>query len=594
MASLLSLPLISTVFGKRIAPSRGHIHRGIPGACDRRKLSMSEESPKIIYTMRGVTKRRGGKAIIEDINLSYFYGAKIGVVGLNGAGKSTVMRILAREDTDHEGETHLAAGHTIGHLHQEPQLDETKTVQSVVEEGVAETRSLLQEFEDLCNRLGESLDEDTMTEVLDRQGVVQQQLDDMDAWSLDSHMEQALDALRCPPGDTPISVLSGGEKRRVALCRLLLQQPDILLLDEPTNHLDVETLAWLENHLHAYPGTVIAVTHDRYFLDNVAGWILELENGKGEPWRGNYRSWLEQKQKQLAARDSQPQRREALRRELAWIRYHAGEATNEDHDWLPQPGAHAAKGKKGAEIFIPEGPRLGQQVIEAEEAAKHYRDRKLFDGLTFAVPSGAKVGIIGPNGAGKTTLFRMITGAETPDSGTLKVGQTVKLAHVEQSREGLAEEKPVWEAIADGQDPIPLGAHKVNARAYAARFGFTGDNQQQPVKDLSGGERNRVHLARMLKSGANVILLDEPTNDLDVNTMRALEDAILNFEGCVLAISHDRWFLDRIATHILAFEDDEQPRWFAGNHAGYEADRQKRMDVAPGERKTKHRKLTRS
>ena len=554
---------------------------------------MSEQTPTIIYTMQGVTKRRNGKALLEDINLSYFYGAKIGVVGLNGAGKSTLLRILAGEDADFEGRTHLSAGYSLGFLHQEPELDESRTVQQIVEEAVAGTRALLREFDELSERLAEDLDDETMTAVLERQGEVQQQLEATDAWSLDSRMEQALDALRCPPGDTPVGVLSGGEKRRVALCRLLLEAPDILLLDEPTNHLDAETVGWLENHLHQYPGTVIAVTHDRYFLDDVAGWILELENGRGVPWRGNYRSWLEQKHRQLADEGRDADRRDALRRELAWIRYHDGAATTDDHDWLPQPGEAAPKAGKGPEILIPEGPRLGEQVVEADHVTKSYEGRPLFDDASFSVPPGAKVGIVGPNGAGKTTLFRMIIGDESPDAGALTVGETVQLAHVEQSRAGLAEDKPVWEAISDGRDPIPLGKQQVNARAYAARFGFTGESQQKTVRDLSGGERNRVHLARLLKAGANVILLDEPTNDLDVNTMRALEDAVLGFGGCVLAISHDRWFLDRVATHILAFEDGGAVRFFPGNYAAYEAEKRKRLGDAASAKRGKHRKLSR-
>jgi ATP-binding cassette ChvD family protein len=560
---------------------------------------MAEEANKVIYSMIGVSKNVEGKQVLRDINLSYFYGAKIGVLGLNGAGKSSLMRILAGEDTNFDGETHVSPGYTVGHLHQEPQLDVDKTVRQIVDEGVAETKALVDEFEQISDKLADpELDPDEMTKLLERQGEVQDQLDTRDAWNLDSHMEMALDALRCPPGDTPVNVLSGGERRRVALVRLLLQQPDILLLDEPTNHLDAESVGWLEQHLARYPGTVIAVTHDRYFLDNVAGWILELDHGHGIPWKGNYSSWLEQKQKRLADEEKQEtQRQKALQRELEWIRKSPkGQQTKakarlKRYDQLKEQGPEQRA--SDTEIFIPDGPRLGDLVVDAENVSKSFDDKLLIENMNFSVPAGSVVGIIGPNGAGKSTLFRMITGAEQPDSGALKVGDTVKLAYVEQSREALSDDQPVWSAIADGEEHINLGGQRINARAYAARFSFTGAAQQKTVRDLSGGERNRVHLARMLRSGANVILLDEPTNDLDVNTMRSLEEAIDEFSGCVLCITHDRWFLDRVATHILAFENDSQVTWFPGNYSAYEADRRERLgEGAIQPHRTKYRKLT--
>jgi len=560
---------------------------------------MSEENNKVIYSMIGLSKTQNRKQILRDINLSYFYGAKIGVLGLNGAGKSSLMRILAGQDTEFEGETHISPGYSIGFLEQEPRLDESKTVRETVEEAVAETKNLLHEFDQLNEKLADSeLAPDEMTRLLERQGEVQEQLEAREAWNLDAHMDRALDALRCPSGETSVSVLSGGERRRVALCRLLLQQPDILLLDEPTNHLDAESVGWLEQHLHRYPGTVIAVTHDRYFLDNVAGWILELDQGHGIPWKGNYSSWLEQKKKRLADEEKQEsQRQKALQRELEWIRQtpKGQQAKSKARLKRARELQEAGPEKRASEteIFIPDGPRLGDLVIDAENVSKSYDDKLLIDDMNFSVPAGAVVGIIGPNGAGKSTLFRMITGDEQPDSGELRVGETVKLAYVEQSRAALSDDQPAWAAISDGQEHMNLGGQRVNARAYAARFSFTGADQQKTVRDLSGGERNRVHLARMLRSGANVILLDEPTNDLDVNTMRSLEEAIDGFSGCVLCISHDRWFLDRVATHILAFENDSQVTWFPGNYTAYEQDRRERFgEQAIQPRRTKYRKLT--
>ena len=561
---------------------------------------MSQEPNKIIYSMIRVGKRYDGKQVLENISLSYFYGAKIGVLGLNGAGKSSLLRILAGVDKEFDGETILSPGHTVGFLEQEPQLDEAKTVREVVEEAVQETVSLLEEYNRINERFAEPMDDDEMNKLIERQGVVQDKIEALDAWDLDSRLEMAMDALRCPPGDTAVTVLSGGERRRVALCRLLLQKPDILLLDEPTNHLDAETVAWLEQHLQRYEGTVIAVTHDRYFLDNVAGWILELDRGHGIPWKGNYSSWLEQKQNRLRQEEKQEgQRLKTLERELEWIRMspkgrHAKSKArvNAYETMLSQ---ETDKRAKDLEIFIPPGPRLGNRVIEADSVSKAYGDRLLVEGMSFILPPGAIVGIVGPNGAGKTTLFRMITGEEAPDSGTLEIGETVKLAYVEQSRASLNPEHTIWEAISGGQDTLRLGTREVNSRAYVARFNFSGTDQQKKVGRLSGGERNRVHLARMLKEEANVILLDEPTNDLDVNTMRALEDALENFAGCVLVISHDRWFLDRIATHTLAFEGDSSVVWFHGNYSEYDKDRRKRLGAeADRPHRIKYRHLTRA
>jgi sulfate-transporting ATPase len=549
---------------------------------------MSDE-PKVIYSMVKVSKYYDKKPIIEDINLSYFYGAKIGVLGLNGSGKSTLMKILAGVDKTFNGETHLAPGHTIGYLSQEPDLDESKTVMEIVEEGAHELVGLMKEYNAISEKFAEPMDDDEMNKLIERQGEVQEQLDAKNAWDLESQLEQAMDALRCPPSDAKIGILSGGEKRRVAMCRLLLQKPDILLLDEPTNHLDAETVSWLEHHLQQYEGTVIAVTHDRYFLDNVAGWILELDRGKGIPWKGNYTSWLEQKEKRLANEErEESSRRKALQRELA-----KSKARITSYETMLNE--NTGDKEKELEIYIPAGPRLGNVVIAAENVNKGYDDLLLVDKMNFSLPPGSLVGVIGPNGAGKTTLFRMITGAETPDSGVIRLGETVQMAYVEQGRDDLDPKKTIWQVISDNQDIIMLGKREVNSRAYVARFNFSGGDQQKLVSQLSGGERNRVHLARMLKSGANVLLLDEPTNDLDVNTMRALEEALESFAGCAVVISHDRWFLDRLATHILAFEGDSEVVFFDGNYSQYEEDRRKRLGVeADQPHRIKYRRLTRN
>ena len=558
---------------------------------------MSVDSQKIIYSMMRVSKLYDKKPVIKDISLSYFYGAKIGVLGLNGSGKSSLLRIMAGVDKEFNGQAVLSAGYTVGFLEQEPGLDESKTVRNIVEEGAAETVALLKEFNAITDKFSEP-DAD-FEKLCDRQAVLQEKLDHLDAWDLDSRLEMAMDALRCPPPDTSIKVLSGGEKRRVALCRLLLKKPDILLLDEPTNHLDAESVAWLERHLQQYEGTVIAVTHDRYFLDNVAGWILELDRGEGIPWKGNYSSWLEQKEKRLATEEKQEsERRKTLQRELEWIRMspkgrHA-KAQSRITAYEQLVSQESESRTRDMEIFIPSGPRLGDVVVESENVVKGYGDNLLVENLSFRLPRGGIVGIIGPNGAGKTTLFRMITGQETPDSGTLRVGETVTLAYVDQSRESLDPDKNIWEVISEGQDMIQLGKGAVNSRAYVSRFNFSGADQQKKVGMLSGGERNRVHLARILKSGANVLLLDEPTNDLDVNTMRALEEALENFGGCAVVISHDRWFLDRIATHILAFEGDSKVTWFEGNYSEYEEDRRRRLGAeADRPHRISYRKLTR-
>ena len=560
---------------------------------------MSTAPNKIIYSMVGVGKFYDKKPIINDIYLSYFYGAKIGVIGLNGSGKSTLLRILAGVDKEFVGKTVVSPGYTIGFLEQEPRLDDSKIVREIVEEGVQETVNLLKEFDQINEKFAEPMSDDEMNALLERQGAVQEKLDAAGAWDLDSRLEMAMDALRCPPGETPVSVLSGGELRRVALCRLLLKQPDILLLDEPTNHLDAESVAWLEQHLQKYPGTVIAVTHDRYFLDNVAGWILELDYGKGIPWEGNYSSWLEQKQQRLASEEkTESERQRTLQRELEWIRMsprgrHAKSKARitSYEDLLSQ---ESEKRAKDLEIYIPPGPRLGDIVIETKDVSKAYGDNLLVEGMTFSLPRGGIVGVIGPNGAGKTTLFRMITGQEQPDGGTIRIGETVKLGYVDQSRDSLDPNKSIWEEISGGLDTIELGKRQVNSRAYVARFNFSGTDQQKRVGMLSGGERNRVHLAKMLKETANVMLLDEPTNDLDVNTMRALEEAIENFAGCVVVISHDRWFLDRIATHILAFEGESRVVYYDGNYSEYEADRKMRLGAAADQpHRIKYRHLTR-
>ena len=560
---------------------------------------MAAEVNKVIYSMIGVSKFHDKKAVLKDIYLSYFYGAKIGVLGLNGSGKSSLLRILAGVDKDFNGKTILSPGHTVGFLEQEPLLNETKTVREIVEEGVREVVDLLSEYNRINEQFAEPMTDEQMNVLIERQGKVQEKLDVLDAWDLDSRLEMAMDALRCPPGDTPVNILSGGEKRRVALCRLLLQNPDILLLDEPTNHLDAESVAWLEHHLQRYAGTIIAVTHDRYFLDNVAGWILELDKGQGIPWQGNYSSWLEQKQNRLRLEEkSETERQKTLQRELEWIRMspkgrHAKSKAriSSYEELLGQQGERRAD---ELEIYIPPGPRLGRMAIEAENLSKGYGNRLLMEGVSFSLPPGGIVGIIGPNGAGKTTLFRMITGQETPDSGVIRTGESVKLAYVDQSRDILDSDKTIWEAISEGQEMIQLGGRLVNSRAYVARFNFSGADQQKKVGLISGGERNRVHLARMLKEGANVLLLDEPTNDLDVNTMRALEEALENFAGCAVIISHDRWFLDRIATHILAFEGESRVVWFDGNYSEYEADRKLRLGSAASQpHRIKYRQLTR-
>ncbi len=558
---------------------------------------MSDEPNKIIYSMIGVNKRHEKKHILKDIYLSYFYGAKIGVLGLNGAGKSTLLRILAGRDTDYEGQISLQPGYSIGFLEQEPHLDEALTVRQTVEQGMQATVDLLKEFEQVNERLGEDLSEAEMTKLIDRQSALQEKLDAVGAWELDKHLEIAMDALRCPDGDAPVKVLSGGERRRVALCRLLLQEPDILLLDEPTNHLDAESVGWLEQHLDRYKGTVIAVTHDRYFLDNVAGWILELDRGKGIPWKGNYSSWLEQKDARLKVEEkTESARQKALQRELEWIRRspqaRMAKSKARINSYEAMLEQDAAEKTSDIEIYIAPGPRLGDLVVESKSVRKAFGKKLLVTDMTFSIPPAAIVGIIGANGTGKTTLFRMITGSERPDAGTIKVGDSVKLAYVEQSRETLQPQHTVWEAISGGEDLIKLGNITMNSRAYVARFGFAGADQQQAVGTLSGGERNRVHLARMLRSGANVLLLDEPTNDLDVNTMRALEEALESYAGCVIVISHDRWFLDRIATHILAFEGDSTVAWFDGNYSAYEAHRKQRLGIAADQpHRVKYREL---
>ncbi|MGA2782592.1 MAG: energy-dependent translational throttle protein EttA [Smithella sp.] len=560
---------------------------------------MANEGNKVIYSMIGVSKIYEKKPVLKDIYLSYFYGAKIGVIGLNGSGKSSLLKILSGVDTDHLGKTILSAGYTVGYLEQEPRLDETKTVRQIVEQGVQSTMDLIHEYNKINEKFAEPMSDDEMEKLCDRQGVVQEKIDALDAWDIDSRLEMAMDALRCPPGDTSVKVLSGGERRRVALCRLLLQKPDILLLDEPTNHLDAESVAWLEHHLQKYEGTVIAVTHDRYFLDNVAGWILELDRGQGIPWQGNYSSWLEQKQNRLKNEEKvEGERIKTLERELEWIRMspkgrHAkSKARINAYEELL--GKNQEKESGTREIFIAPGPRLGDLVIETQNVNKAYGDKLLVEGMTFMLPPGGIVGVIGPNGAGKTTLFRMITGQEKPDSGTIRIGDTVKLAYIDQSRDALDPNKNIWEMISDGQDIVAIGTRQINSRAYVSRFNFSGTDQQKKVGTLSGGERNRVHLARMLKEGANVILLDEPTNDLDVNTLRALEDALDNFAGCVVVISHDRWFLDRICTHILAFEGESKTLLFDGNYSEYEEDRKKRLGAAASQpHRIKYRQLTR-
>ncbi|PDW04902.1 energy-dependent translational throttle protein EttA [Candidatus Viridilinea mediisalina] len=539
---------------------------------------------KIIYSMIRVGKVIPPKReILKNISLSYFYGAKIGVIGANGSGKSTLLRIMAGIDRDFNGETTMSPGFTIGMLEQEPHLEAGKTVREVVEEGVAQTAALLRRFDEI-NELFAAPDAD-YDALLAEQAQVQEQIDHLDAWDLDNKLDLAMDALRCPPSDAQVEVLSGGERRRVALCRLLLQTPDILLLDEPTNHLDAESVAWLERHLQEYKGTVIAVTHDRHFLNNVAGWILELERGHGIPWRGNYASWLEQKKQKLASDEkSESQRQKALQRELDWVnmapkgRHAKSKARLSAYEKLLNESQEQQD--RNLEIFIPPGPRLGDVVVKANNVSKAYGDKLLYEAMTFELPPGGIVGVIGPNGAGKTTLFRMIVGQEQPDSGSLTIGSTVTLGYVDQSRDVLDPQKSVWETISAGNEVLVLGNRQINSRAYCARFNFTGSDQQKLVGTLSGGERNRVHLARILKSGANLLLLDEPTNDLDVHTLRALEEGLESFAGCAVIISHDRWFLDRVATHILAFENDSQVVWFPGSYSEYEADYHKRKGSA--------------
>lgn len=541
---------------------------------------------QVIFSMMGVSKiYPPNYQVLKEINLSFFYGAKIGIIGLNGSGKSTLLRIIAGIDKDTVGDVVFAPGYTVGYLEQEPQLDESKTVREIVEEGAQDVVDALREFDAINNKFAEPLSDDEMNDLLEKQGKLQDRLDAMNAWDLDSRLELAMDALRCPPPDTPINVISGGEKRRVALCRLLLKSPDVLLLDEPTNHLDAESVAWLENHLVEYAGTIILVTHDRYFLDNVTGWVLELDRGRGIPWKGNYSSWLGQKNDRLLKEArTEAQRQRTLQRELEWVNTSPrgrqakqkariksyNELLNQDRD----------KAREELEIYIPPGPRLGDVVVHAEGVSKGFGSQLLYDNLTFDIPPAGIVGIIGPNGAGKTTLFRMIVGQEKPDGGELTVGSTVKLAYVDQSRDDLSPNKTVWEEISGGDEQIMLGDRRMNSRAYVGRFNFAGQDQQKKVGELSGGERNRVHLAKTLLSGGNLLLLDEPSNDLDVNTLRALEEGLINFAGCAIIISHDRWFLDRVATHILAFEGDSQVVWFPGNYSEYEEDKRKRLGAA--------------
>lgn len=557
-------------------------------------------SKDIIYTMKGVSKvYPPNRYVLKNIYLSYFYGAKIGVLGLNGSGKSSLLRIMAGEDQDFIGEAFPAREFKVGYLPQTPKLNETKTVKENVMEGLGEINDLLAEFQTVSEKLGDpDLDPDKMEKLIDRQGVIQEKIEAVDGWEIDQKVEVAMEALRCPPGESPVNNLSGGEKRRVALTRLLLSNPDILLLDEPTNHLDAESVSWLENFLHKFPGTVIAVTHDRYFLDNVAGWILELDRGEGIPWKGNYTSWLEQKEKRLEQEQKSEQKRNrTLEKELEWVRMSpkarqakAKSRLSAYETLLKEPTAEKLQ---EMQIYIPPGPRLGDVVIEAKDVTKAYGDKLLFENLNFSIPRGATVGIIGPNGAGKTTLFRLITGQEKPDSGSFKVGETVKLAYLDQARSEVDGEKSVWQEISGGQDVVRLGSREVPSRAYASWFAFTGDSQQKRVKELSGGESNRLYMAKMLRTGGNVLLLDEPTNDLDVNTMRALEDALLEFGGCSVVISHDRWFLDRICTHILAFEGDSKVEFFNGNYSDYEADLKRRLGVETLQPKRIHyRKLT--
>ena len=560
----------------------------------------TEDDKKIIYTMNQVSKHHGTKQVLKNISLSYYYGAKIGVLGLNGSGKSSLLKILAGIDSDFSGETSVSPGFTIGYLEQEPVLTSGKTVREIVQEGIQESVDLVNEYNAIGEMFAEPMSEDEMMKLLDKQAKIQDKIDALDAWDLDSRLDLAMDAMRCPPADQTVDTLSGGERRRVALTRLLLKKPDILLLDEPTNHLDAESIAWLERHLSNYAGTIIAVTHDRYFLDSVAGWILELDRGEGFPYKGNYSSWLEQKKNRLALEEkTESERQKTLARELEWIkmspkgRHSKGQARINEYEKLLSQGDRIQE--KNLQISIPAGPRLGNVVIEATGVSKIYGEKILYENLNFTIPPGGIVGIIGPNGAGKTTLFKMITGEETPNTGSFKVGETVKLAYVDQNRSNLDPEKTVWEQISGGSETVRIGSREVNTRAYAAGFNFIGSDQQKKIGVLSGGERNRINLALMLKSGANVILLDEPTNDLDVNTMRALEEALENFAGCSIVISHDRWFLDRICTHILAFEGESKVFWFEGNFSEYEEDKRKRLGQdASRPHRIVYRSLTRS
>ncbi len=556
--------------------------------------------PEFIYTMKDLKKVVPPKReILKGIWLSFYYGAKIGVLGANGAGKSSLLKIMAGLDQEFDGEAFAAKGAKVGHLPQEPELDPGKTVLENIEEGVAETRAILDEFNAISDRFAEPMEPDEMEKLLEKQAKLQDKIDAAGAWELESRVELAMDALRCPPGDADVTRLSGGERRRVALCRLLLQQPDLLLLDEPTNHLDAESVAWLEHHLHEYPGTVVAITHDRYFLDNVAGWILELDRGEGIPWEGNYSSWLEQKKNRLAKEEkTSSARQKTLERELEWVRMAPrarqakSKARLKAYEQLLNEDSEQTS--EARQIYIPPGPRLGDIVVEADALSKGYDDKLLISDLSFKLPPGGIVGVIGANGAGKTTLFRMITGQENADSGTLRLGETVRVGYVDQSRDDLNGEENVWQAVSGGLDIIELGKRSMQSRAYLSSFNFRGADQQKLVKQLSGGERNRLHLANTLKTESNLLLLDEPTNDLDVDTLRALEDAILNFAGCVVVISHDRWFLDRIATHILAFEGDSNVVWFEGNYQDYEVDRRRRMGAeADRPHRIKYRKLVR-
>ena len=561
---------------------------------------MADEQEKIIYSMVGVSKFYGQKAVLKDIYLSYFYGAKIGVVGLNGAGKSTLLKILAGVDTEINGETKVTPGFTIGYLEQEPLVNEgEKTVLEVVQEGASEAISLLKEFDEINNKFGEEMSDDDMNALIARQGEVQDMLDRVDAWDIDSRIDMAMDALRCPPSDQPVKELSGGEKRRVALCRLLLQKPDILLLDEPTNHLDAESVAWLEHHLQQYAGTVIAVTHDRFFLDNVAGWILELDGGKGIPWKGNYSSWLEQKRQQLAKKgETDSNQIRTLLHELEWLQM----TPKDKHEkaklrissYTEKLAKDIEKSSKDSELYIPSGQRLGSVVIKSQGVKKAFGEKLLYENMTFSLPAGGIVGVIGPNGAGKTTLFNMITGKEQPDEGEFTIGESVQLAYVDQNRDALDSDKTVWEMISDSRDMIMLGNREINSRAYVSKFNFNGADQQKKISETSGGMKNRVNLALVLKEGANVLLLDEPTNDLDITTLRTLEEALNNFAGSAVVISHDRWFLDRVATHILAFEGESSVKFFEGNYSEYEEDKKRRLGAdAAIPKRIKYKQLTR-